>query len=424
MPQFFHAVLLVSSAVYLALQPTNAATYVRSVAFGVAAGTALVLVAASLAGRYERVPSPGRALLAALCAWCAWDAASFLWSANPAYTLGEVRREVIWAALMMVAFYLAARDANAWRTLVAVALTSFAVMASLAIGVASSPEAWDAGRWHIGVGAFSTFAVIVAPLLLTLLVPGPAGFGGGRAGAALAVLLLALLLVAARLADNRMVWIALATAFATASILAALRWHVALRRAPVRWLAPLIALLVVLALLFGQTVRDKAAAHFPPQTTLAQTFAQDPRLQLWDRTLTLIGERPWIGYGFGKSILAEELKSESRDPLLSHAHNVFMSQWLQTGAIGLAVFVALLAALVARYARFVRSPDDAVALLGVIGIALVAGFVVKNLTDDFLIRATGKEFWVLNAALLGFGVRRERACAGPGSPARPGAPAT
>jgi len=218
------------------------------------------------------------------------------------------------------------------------------------------------------------------------------------------------------------VWVALATAFATASVLAALRWHVALRRAPVRWLAPLIALLVVLALLFGQTVRDKAAAHFPPQTTIAQTFAQDPRLQLWDRTLTLIGERPWIGYGFGKSILAEELKSESRDPLLSHAHNVFMSQWLQTGAIGLAVFVALLAALVARYARFVRSPDDAVALLGVIGITLVAGFVVKNLTDDFLIRATGKEFWVLNAALLGFGVRRERACAG--APARPGAPAT
>jgi O-antigen ligase len=416
MPQFFHAVLLVSSAVYLALQPTNAATYVRSVAFGVASGSALLLVLASLAGRYERTPSPGRALLAPLCAWCAWDAMSFLWSANPDYTLGEVRREVIWGAMMMVAFYLAARDANAWRTLVVVALTSFAVLASLAVGIATSHEAWDAGRWHIGVGAFSTYAVLVAPLLLTLLVPGPAGFGGGRAGAGLALVLLVLLLVAARLADNRMVWIALAVVFATASALAAARWHAALRRAPVRWLAPLVALLVVLGVLFGQTARDKAAAHFPPRTTIAQTFAQDPRLQLWDRTLTLIGERPWIGFGFGKTILAEELRNESHDPLLSHAHNVFMSQWLQTGAIGLALFVALLAALVARYARFVRSPDDAVALLGVIGIALVAGFLVKNLTDDFLVRATGKEFWVLNAALLGFGVRLERACAGRATP--------
>jgi O-antigen ligase len=214
-----------------------------------------------------------------------------------------------------------------------------------------------------------------------------------------------------------MVWIALAVVFAAVSALAAARWHAALRRAPVRWLAPLVALLVVLALLFGQTARDKATAHFPPETTIAETFAQDPRLQLWDRTLTLIRERPWIGFGFGKTILAEELKSESHDPLLSHAHNVFMSQWLQTGAIGLAVFVALLAALVARYARFVRSPDDAVALLGAIGIALVAGFVIKNLTDDFLVRATGKEFWVLNAALLGFGVRLERACAGRAAPA-------
>jgi O-antigen ligase len=408
MTEFIHAVLLVSAAAYLALQPTNAATYLRSVTFGVAACSALLLALAALAGRYERIPSPGRALLVTLCAWCAWNGASVLWSTNPAYTAGEVRREIVWSVLMMAAFYLAARDANALRTLVAVALTSFALLASLAVGIATSPEVWDAGRWHIGVGAFSTFAVVVAPLLLMLLVPGPVGFGGGRVGAGLAALLVVLLLAAARLADNRMVWLALATVFATASGLAALRWPGVLRRAPLRWLAPLVALLVVLVLLFGQTARDKASAHFPPQTSITQTFAHDPRLQLWDRTLTLIGEHPWIGYGFGKTILGEELKSEFGDPLLSHAHNVFMSQWLQTGAVGLALFVALLAALVARYVRFLRSRDDTVALLGIIGIALVAGFLVKNLTDDFLIRATGKEFWALNAALLGFGVRRER----------------
>ena len=48
----------------------------------------------SIAGRGERVPSPGWSLLAALCAWCAWDAASYFWSVNPAYTAGELRREV------------------------------------------------------------------------------------------------------------------------------------------------------------------------------------------------------------------------------------------------------------------------------------------------------------------------------------------
>ncbi len=206
-----------------------------------------------------------------------------------------------------------------------------------------------------------------------------------------------------------MVWIALAVVFATASALAALRWHRPLRRAPLRWLAPLLALLVVLGLLFAQTARDKAVAHFPPHTTVAETFARDPRLQLWDRTSDLIAQRPWAGYGFGKSILADELRRDLQLPELSHAHNVFMSQWLQTGAIGLAAFAALLAALAERYLRFLRSDDDALAFLGVIGLALVAGFAVKNLTDDFLFRSNGKEFWVLNAALLGFGVRREAA---------------
>jgi O-antigen ligase len=86
-----------------------------------------------------------------------------------------------------------------------------------------------------------------------------------------------------------------------------------------------------------------------------------------------------------------------------------MSQWLQTGAIGLAAFVALLAALTVRYVQFLRSSDDALAFLGIIGIALVAGFVIKNLTDDFLLRSNGKEFWILNAALLGFGMRRRNA---------------
>ena len=404
-----HRLLLVSSAAYLALQPTNAATTFRSLAFGFSALFALIIALAALTGRGERIPSPGKAILAALLAWCAWDAASWFWSVNPAYTAGELRREVAWSLMAMAAFYVASRDADAWRTQIGATLGSFALLAALAVGLAASPEGWNAARWHVGVGAFSTYLVLVAPLLLTLLAPAPAGFGGTPRAAAVALILLALLVVAARLADNRMVWIALAVVFATASALAALRWHRALRRAPLRWLAPLLALLVVLGLLFAQTARDKAAAHFPPHTSVAETFARDPRLQLWDRTSELIAQRPWAGYGFGKSILADELRRDLQLPELSHAHNVFMSQWLQTGAVGLAAFVALLAALAARYLSFLRSSDDALAFLGVIGLALVAGFVAKNLTDDFLFRSNGKEFWALNAALLGFGLRRRNA---------------
>jgi O-antigen ligase len=192
------------------------------------------------------------------------------------------------------------------------------------------------------------------------------------------------------------------------SALAAWRWRSALARAPLRWLVPLVALLVVLGLLFGHTAQQKARAHFPPETSVASTLAADPRLALWEETLERIRARPLAGYGFGKSILAQELRADLHDSTLSHAHNIFISQWLQTGAVGLAAFVVLLGALGWRYVRFLRSADDTLALLGLIGIALIVGFVIKNLTDDFLFRSNGKEFWALSALVLGLGMRRSR----------------
>ena len=115
-----------------------------------------------------------------------------------------------------------------------------------------------------------------------------------------------------------------------------------------------------------------------------------------------IRDSPWTGFGLGRAIIGDEMRQALHDPLMSHAHNVFMSQWLQTGLPGLGLFVALLAALAGAYAAAYRSSDDARASVGVIGLALVAGFVVKNLTDDFLFGANAKEFWALNTMLLAF----------------------
>lgn len=401
--------LLAAAAAYLALLPTNAATFIRSVLFGVAAALALSLLAARSRGRGERIPSPGSPLLIALAVWCLWNVASIAWSVHPMFSATELRREMVWGLLIAVSYYVAARDAQAWQTLVAAALASFALFAALAIGLATSIGGWDAGHWHAGVGAFSTYLVMVAPFLMTLVAPPPAGFGDRASSMLLAIILLILMLATARLSDNRMVWVALAAVFATAATLSAIRWRAAIGRAPMRWLAAPLALLVIIGALFAETALDKARAHFPAQTTLTQTFTDDPRIQLWDRTIELISGRPWLGYGFGKSILQHELKEELRDPMMTHAHNLFVSQWLQTGYIGFAAFAALMGTLLWRYIRFFRARDDATAVIGVIGIALLAGFVVKNLTDDFLVRSNSKEFWALNAVLLGFGARRERA---------------
>ena len=134
---------------------------------------------------------------------------------------------------------------------------------------------------------------------------------------------------------------------------------------------------------------------------------------LWQHTFDRIRERPWTGFGFGKSILRTELQDELRDPMLAHAHNLFVSQWLQTGAIGVAALCAMLLALAWRYAAFVRADDGTLAAIGLTGLAMLAMFVMKNLTDDFMIRPTSKEFWALNALLMGYGIRRERSASLP-----------
>jgi O-antigen ligase len=402
---------VMAAAVYLALLPSNAWTFVRSFYFGCAATLALVILIAGWVGTGRRVPSPGIAIAGALVLWCGWSVASLAWSVNVAYSATQLKREVGWSLLAIVTFYVAPNTPLAWRTLVGVALAGFGIYAALAVGMAMTASGWDPARWHSGVGPYATHLVLIAPLLLVLLAPPPIGFGSRVWTVAVGLVLLTLLLVSARLTDNRIVWVALAAVYATAFALAAWRWHASLARTPLRWVSPMFALLIVLGVVFADVTQERAQADFPPQTSVAKTLVEDPRLQLWDRTAQLIRERPWTGFGFGRGIVADQLKGTLGNPMLWHAHNLFVGQILQTGAIGLALFVSLLGALCARFVRYVRRGDDALAVIGIVGVSLIAGFVVKNLTDDFLFRTNAKEFWALLALLVGFGTRLEQASA-------------
>ena len=420
------------AAAYLVLLPTNAAVAPRSIAFGGLLLMLLVLAVAaarargnSPAGPGLTLPGPPPVITATFAAWALWSAASWFWSARPDYTADQIGREILDTALVAAAFFFATRDAFAVRVLVGLALASFAVLAALALGMAAN-HGWGAGRWHHGTGVWSTWVVLIAPFVLLPIAPAPLGVRRRAAALALLAVLVALMLGSARLTENRMVWLALGTVFATAALLAAVRWRSAYGQSPLRWAAGLVALLIAFSVLFVDAAREKAAVFYPPHTTVEDTLKQDPRIALWEYTAGRIRERPWTGHGFGRTILAPEMRLALNDPLLTHAHNIFVSQWLQTGAIGAALFVALLASLAWRYAGFFRARDDALAFAGLVGLALLAGFVVKNLTDDFLFRSNAKEFFALNTLLLGFGAWRigggtadaAEARAGTGGPAR------
>jgi len=407
--------LLSWACIYFALIAVTGHTWFRSLAFGFAAVFALWLILGALFSDGEPIPVPDTYLWVTFSVWSAWSAASWLWSIHPAYTAAEIGTEIGWGVATATIFYVAARSGIAFRAMTTTAVAVGAFLALVAVyailtGAGADPEKMLV-RMHGGVGAFSTYLVLLLPLLPLLLAPRPMGYGSGPVTLAVFAALFLLLLVAARVTENRMIWLAFGAGFIVAAGLAAWRWRARLARAPWRWTAVLLALLLVLGVLFVDAAMQRARTDHRDDTSVARTIADDPRLVLWQSTFERIRERPWLGYGFGKSILRTELQDELRDPMLAHAHNLFVSQWLQTGVIGMLALCAMLAALGFRYVAFLRADDGTLAAVGLTGLTMLAMFVAKNLTDDFMIRPTSKEFWAMSALLIGYGIRRERSAA-------------
>src|SRR4029450_12962910 len=163
-----HRWLLGFAVAYLALLPTNSATFVRSVAFAGAAAFALIVFAQAWRGSTTRVPFAGRYVLVPLSVWALWSAASYGWSVRPRYSLLQLEREVMDSLIAMFVFYIAARGARAVRVLITAALAAFFVFALLAIAMLATHSTGDASLHHHGVGPYSTWVVIAAPLLFAL----------------------------------------------------------------------------------------------------------------------------------------------------------------------------------------------------------------------------------------------------------------
>src|SRR5689334_21618780 len=279
--------LLAFAAAYLFLLPTNAATFAVSVAFAGATVCAVLVFILAWRDPATRIPLAGAGILVPLALWSAWSFASLAWSADPPYSRGQLSREVMDSLLAMFVFYVAARDARSLRVLIGAAPASFACLALLAIGMQVVSGSWDAGRWHHGVGAWSTWVVLIAPFMFALIAPPPAGFGGGARLLLPGLALLALMITTARMTDNRIVWIALAAVFATASAAAALRWPATMTRTPWRWVAPLAVLLLVLGFAFADVLEDRAQIF--RQANVALSIERDPRIVLWERVIDKIG---------------------------------------------------------------------------------------------------------------------------------------
>jgi O-antigen ligase len=114
-------------------------------------------------------------------------------------------------------------------------------------------------------------------------------------------------------------------------------------------------------------------------------FGTSGRAQAWDGALRLAAERPVVGYGLGMEnrVFVDRYVAFGSNLV----ENSYLGLFLQLGAVGVAVFLALIAALGHAALRLARSPRDRAAGLGAAAAGGVAAGLVLGLSQSYIYSA-------------------------------------
>ena len=168
----------------------------------------------------------------------------------------------------------------------------------------------------------------------------------------------------------------------------------------------LVAALVLLPALMVVATEYKLR-YYPRAASGLEAFSLDERPLIWKVASTYARERPWLGYGYGREIIGTRISGELEKAKLgqpyNHGHNVVLDAQLQMGVPGVIAFALMMAALLAAFVAM-RTREGGVPL-AIVGAAMVAGYLTKNLTDDFFFRPSSLVFWAIAGMLLGLAAR-------------------
>lgn len=168
----------------------------------------------------------------------------------------------------------------------------------------------------------------------------------------------------------------------------ALRWNYTLA---VPFLIAAILIGAGVAMLLVETAENILAAF-------GRDFTLTGRTDLWSAVLEKIGERPWLGYGYGGFWLG--LNGNSIDVWHivrwepPHAHNGFLDLWLDLGLLGLSIFAFSAIAVCLRSIACLRQNPNSEGLLP---LAYLTFLLLANLTESSLLRQNF--LWILYVSI-------------------------
>jgi len=382
---------VIPACIFLFVLPITHTVAIRTVTLG------LIALAAAYVWWRERPPAPPMTLLIAMAAWAGFAVASLLWTIDFEYSRGEVRNEVAYPLIAFFAFYVLTPGEARWRFWVRVLVVSAALIAVYAFANFIRHAGWYTQAYVGDRNAYSTYAVLVAPVLLAGVLDRDLGLRW-RIGAGAA---LALTLGAGALTLNRIMWVALLVA-ALVLLATRLHWQAASGRARAATLAGVLALGIAGGVQIATVSGQKTLA--PGGGTLAAQLEGDPRVKLWSYAVERIGERPWLGHGYGRGILGRDFVARFKGDILNwHGHNMFLNAAMSGGIVLAAALVALLAVLAVALVRGSRASPVCAFVL-----AVLAAAIVKSLTDDVLIREASLLLWSLAGMALGVAARHRQ----------------
>lgn len=131
------------------------------------------------------------------------------------------------------------------------------------------------------------------------------------------------------------------------------------------------------------------------------------RYYLWQSTTTLLKDHPITGAGLNgfKDMMASQYKVSPYQEIFQYPHNIFLNFWVETGIVGLGIFIAIL---ILAYIRIVHGLSKSKNPL--LGMALLAGltyWVVHGLVDvPYFKNDLSMEFWIVMALIEIWGSKR------------------
>lgn len=392
-------IAMILAAISLFVAPFRSSAGWRAVLLFVAAVT--IAIAARKSGRWRELIPPMPLLRVTGLAWLVLVGLWAILGETPIASLGTMRAGLITPLIAFGVFYALSGSLDRVALFIAVLVAGLIPLTVMVVLDPFQPTNPAHMPLYGSVGLLSTWFITVAPLLA--LAWWIARQRGGVWWPIICVLLVLCLVCGAWFTGNRTIWLCYAAMLFLGGVLAFFHEGGRQRRAALWALAGGVTVLA----LFAASAQFRANVHHAEGEDALQFMLKDQRAEIWRVAVGMIAERPFTGHGTGEQ-LGDKFSARFADPghrsVFRHAHNTVLNYSLQMGVAGGVIIVALFASLALAFASLLHRPGVA-RLAGICGLALVTGFFLRNMVDDFFSRHTLLLFAALCGMLLGLGAK-------------------